>query len=66
MVCTFNACIGLLWAHGSIAHVEMAQFQDGGSNQCISIYTQVILSLGNKCAHLKVHRAAYRAYPSLQ
>ena len=39
----------LLWAPGSVAHnyVGMTRFQDGGSNQCISVYT-AILSLGNK------------------
>ena len=42
-----------------------ARKQDGGSNQCISVYT-TISSLGNKCSHLKVHRAAYRTCPSLQ
>ena len=29
-------------------YVGMTQKQDGGSNQCISVYT-AILSLGNKC-----------------
>ena len=38
----------------------VAQKQDSGSNQCacISVYT-TISSPGNKCLHLKVHRAAY-------
>ena len=30
------------------SYVGMTQKQDGGSNQCISIY-MAILSLGNKC-----------------
>ena len=43
---------------------RMARFQDGGSNQCTSVFT-VISSPGNKYLHLKVHRAAYRTCPSL-
>ena len=46
-------------------YVGMARKQDGGSNRCINVY-MVISSLGNKCSHLKVHRAAYRACSSLQ
>ena len=63
----------LLWillAHGttcSIAHVhvyhvcKVARKQDGGSNQCVSIYTAISL-LGKKCSclHVNVHRATYR------
>ena len=46
-------------------YVGMAQFQDDSSNQCISIFT-VISSPGNKCQCIKVHKAVYRACPSLQ
>ena len=38
----------LLWACRRVAHVGMTRKQDGGSNQCISVYT-AILSPGNKC-----------------
>ena len=51
-------------------YVGMTRKQDGGFNQCISIYT-AILSPGNKCQHLKAFKAAYFYYfllccPSLQ
>ena len=36
---------------------EMAQFQNGGSNQCFSVFT-AISSPRSKCQRLKVHRAA--------
>ena len=31
----------LLWAHGSEHNVGITQKQDGGSNQCTSIYTTI-------------------------
>ena len=46
----------LLWGHGSVVqYVRMVQKQDGGFNQCISIYT-VISSPGNK--HLLASKSA--------
>ena len=45
-----------LWTHGSIVRK-----QDGGSYQCISVYT-VISSPGN----MYIEQTAYRACPSLQ
>ena len=51
-------------AHLWVAHIhkQMAQKQDGGSNQCISIYIA-----GEQTLASKVHiRAAYKACPSLQ
>ena len=46
-------------------YVGMAGKQDGGSNQCISVFT-VISSPENKCYRLKLHRAANGARLSLQ
>ena len=67
---SYRACCVFMykmWARSSVAHnyVGMARKKDGGSNQCINVYT-AISSLGNKCSRLKVHQAAYRAGPSLQ
>ena len=50
-------------SHGSKPIFRDGPKQDGGSNQCISIYT-VISS--PECSHLKVHRASYKACPILQ
>ena len=40
--------------------VGMTRKQDGGSNECISVYT-AILSPGSKCQRLKALKAAYAA-----
>ena len=42
MYCTLT----MLWARGSVAHnLGMIRKQDGGSNQCISIYIAILSSV---------------------
>ena len=54
--CSFLVCIKIvvLWAHGSVGpYVGWPDFK-----MAASVFT-AISSPGNKCLHLKVHRAAY-------
>ena len=51
------------WEQVASPYVGMVRFQDGSSNQCISVFTAISSPRNYR---LKVYWAAYRACPSLQ